>query len=174
MLAATYCTQLYRRPANVSVVTFPDARHTFPSNEWGPMQVTARRSLRDASGGAFRVSMNGKGHIFVVETDDQIRELLERWIGEAGYTVVAVREDVPARVAEPVLVIVNLSRPRIAQALIRSLQAAYAAPILALSARFRRGLDASREAAREMGVRKVLPKPFTRAELLAAIRESLE
>jgi DNA-binding response OmpR family regulator len=58
--------------------------------------------------------------------------------------------------------------------LIHSLKAAYSAPIMALSARFRRGLGSSQETARQLGVRKILPKPFTRAELLAAIREALE
>ena len=40
--------------------------------------------------------------------------------------------------------------------------------------RFRLGLTGSTETARRLGVKKVLPKPFTRAELLAAVRESLE
>jgi len=43
-----------------------------------------------------------------------------------------------------------------------------------ISARFRRGLEASASASWQLGVRKVLPKPFTRRELLAAVRESLE
>jgi DNA-binding response OmpR family regulator len=113
--------------------------------------------------------MNGKGTIVVVETDDLIREMLERWLGEAGYVVVA-----GARAEEPVLVIANVSNPRAAQSLIRSLQTAYAAPVLAVSARFRRGLGSSIDAARLLGVRKVLPKPFTRKELLCAVREAIE
>jgi hypothetical protein len=40
-----------------------------------------------------------------------------------------------------------------------------------LLARFRRGLAGSAEAARRLGVERVLPKPFTRNELLAAVRE---
>jgi DNA-binding response OmpR family regulator len=118
--------------------------------------------------------MNRKGHILVVETDKLIRELLERWLGEAGYFVVVGGVVPPLGGGAPMLIIANVSSPRAAQELIRSLRAAYAAPILALSARFRRGLGASREAARQLGVRKVLPKPFTRDELLAAVRESLD
>jgi len=57
---------------------------------------------------------------------------------------------------------------------IGSLKGVYAAPILAVSARFRRGLAGSSEAARRLGVKKVLPKPFTRKELLAAVRETVE
>ena len=64
--------------------------------------------------------------------------------------------------------------PRGAQPLIDALRAVYAAPMLILSARFRRGLEGSAEAARRLGVRKVLPKPFTREEFLSAVRESVE
>ncbi len=122
--------------------------------------------------------MSPNGYILIVETDDLIRGLLERWLGEAGYVVVAsssvtaARDD--AREKAPRLVIANISRPRGAEALIRSLQATYPAPILVISARFRRGLEVSASAARQLGVRKVLPKPFTRRELLTAVRESLE
>jgi len=35
-------------------------------------------------------------------------------------------------------------------------------------------LAGSADAARRLGVKKVLPKPFTRKELLAAMRESVE
>ena len=71
------------------------------------------------------------------------------------------------------LVIADVPDPRSAEALIRSLRE-YAAPILALSARFRCGLAESAEAARRLGVKRVLPKPFTRKELLAAVREGVE
>lgn len=112
--------------------------------------------------------VNRKGFIAIHEEDDLIRELLERWLGEAGYAVSASADQAPC------LVIANVPSPRRAQALIQSLQAVYAAPILALSGRFRRGLAGSAEAARRLGVRKVLPKPFTRKELLTAVAASLE
>ena len=118
--------------------------------------------------------MDQKGYIVIVETDDLIRGLLERWLGEVGYTVVAATLDAPALERPPRLVIVNVSKPRYPGAMIRSLEAAYAAPILVISGRFRRGLGRSADAARQLGVRRVLPKPFTRAELLAAVRESIE
>jgi DNA-binding response OmpR family regulator len=121
--------------------------------------------------------VNRKGFIVIQEEDDLIRELLERWLREAGYTVglaeaKARRAKRPEEV--PRLVIVNLPSPRGTQPLIEALRQVYAAPILVLSGRFRRGLEGSAEAARRLGVRKVLPKPFTREELLAAIDESLE
>jgi DNA-binding response OmpR family regulator len=114
--------------------------------------------------------VNRKAYVVVVEQDPLIRPLLERWLNEAGYGVSA---SVLAGEGKPALVIADVPDPRSAEALIRSLQE-YAAPILALSARFRRGLAESTEAARRLGVKKVLPKPFTRKELLAAVRESVE
>ena len=57
---------------------------------------------------------------------------------------------------------------------IKELAAAYSAPILALSARFRQGLGGSEAAAHRLHVCKVLPKPFSREELLYAVGESIE
>jgi DNA-binding response OmpR family regulator len=113
--------------------------------------------------------VNPKGYVVVLEEDAQIRELLKRWLGEAGYGVATAAVDH----AQPLLVIANVPQPQAAAGFILSLQEEYAAPILILSARFRRGLAGSAEAARRLGVDKVLPKPFTRKELLAAVRESL-
>jgi DNA-binding response OmpR family regulator len=124
-----------------------------------------------------RKYVNRKGFIVIHEEDDLIRELLERWLGEAGYTVIATGQEVARAGAQgeaPCLVIANVASPRGAQPLIQSLQAVYAAPILVLSGRFRRGLAGSAEAARRLGVKKVLPKPFTRKELLSAVQASLD
>ena len=112
--------------------------------------------------------MNPRIHVAVFDKDPLIRPLLERWLLEAGYEVATLEE--PER---PALVVADAPDPRAAQTLIRSLQE-YAAPILILSARFRRGLAGSAEAARSLGVKKVLPKPFTRKEFLSAVRESLK
>jgi DNA-binding response OmpR family regulator len=115
-----------------------------------------------------------KDYIVIVETDDLIRDLLERWLGEAGYAVVTAAAGAPVQDLPVRLVIVNISNPRGAGMLIQSLEAAYAAPILVISARFRPGLGASADAAKQLGVRKVLPKPLTRSELLAAVRELIQ
>lgn len=77
------------------------------------------------------------------------------------------------RDAKPTLVIADLPQPETGGERIAALREEYAAPIVVLSARFRRGLAGSADAARRLGVRNVLPKPFTRRELLAAVRESL-
>jgi CheY-like chemotaxis protein len=112
--------------------------------------------------------MNSKRPIVVLEEDPLIRPLVERWLGEAGYQVAP-----PEGATHSALVIADVPDPSSAEALIRSLQE-YAAPILILSARFRRGLAGSAEAARRLGVEKVLPKPFTRNEFLSAVQEVLE
>jgi DNA-binding response OmpR family regulator len=115
--------------------------------------------------------VNPKGYVVILEGDPQIRELLERWLREVGYLIGA-----PGAVhnGKPALVIADMPEPQSADALIGSLKEVYAAPILILSARFRRGLAGSAEAARRLGVKKVLPKPFTRKELLAAVRASVQ
>jgi DNA-binding response OmpR family regulator len=112
--------------------------------------------------------VKGKGFIVIQEEDDLIRELLERWLGEAGYSVRGEAHETP------LLVIADVASPRGAQSRIDELRAVYAAPILVLSGRFRRGLAGSDEAARRLGVKKVLPKPFTRKELLSAVHEAIE
>jgi DNA-binding response OmpR family regulator len=104
----------------------------------------------------------------VCEDDPLICRLLEQWLARAGYRVAPCRD---ATIA-PALVIVDVPDPQAAEAVIGPLRE-YAAPILVLSARFRRGLAGSAEAARRLGVKKVLPKPFTRTELLNAVRKSV-
>jgi DNA-binding response OmpR family regulator len=131
-----------------------------------------RGALRSLDGGETAIGkyVNPKGYVVVLEDDPLIRSLLERWLGEAGYVVPAAALRGEAR---PVLVIADVPEPQSADNPIRLLRE-YAAPILLLSARFRRGLAGSVEAAHRLGVKKVLPKPFTRKELLAAVRESVE
>jgi DNA-binding response OmpR family regulator len=102
-----------------------------------------------------------------------------RWLAEAGHCVLAAPKDhnPSMDMASPgtaSLVIADISDPATASSTIRSLQDAYSAPILALSARFRRGLGLSSEAAERLCVGKVLPKPFTREELLAAVNEAAQ
>jgi DNA-binding response OmpR family regulator len=120
-----------------------------------------------------------KGRILVVEQNDLILRLLERWLGEEGYTVVAGASQSAAQAVgeggEPELVIIDVPTPRSAENIIKSVREVHASPILLLSARlFRRGTRSSISVARQLGVRNVLPKPFTRSELLSAVSESID
>jgi len=123
---------------------------------------------------ASRKRLDSKGSIVIVESDDLIRELLERWLGDAGYWVTLPAKVHNSVTITPQLVIADISSPDCAEATIEALAAAYSAPILALSARFRQGLGGSEAAAHRLHVCKVLPKPFTREQLLYAVGESIE
>ena len=59
------------------------------------------------------------------------------------------------------------------QARLAALPAPHGVPILAMSGRFRRSGAATEGAARRLGVARVLPKPFTGEELLAAVQACL-
>jgi DNA-binding response OmpR family regulator len=108
--------------------------------------------------------------LLVIETDDLIRDLLVRWLTEAGHCV-ADNASPPNRVA---LVIADVPNPARADAALREIRAQHGAPILAISGRFRRDPAASDEVARRLGVAGVLPKPFTCEELLAAVGQCLD
>jgi DNA-binding response OmpR family regulator len=110
--------------------------------------------------------------IVIIEEDDLMRGLLTEWLTAAGY---AVRE--PGQRGAPAgegadLVIVNLYMPRQTGAdVVRAVQQAHpGTPLIAISARFRPGLDGSWWAARALGARKLIAKPFTREDLLGAVR----
>jgi len=144
-----------------------------PEFEWN----RGRRRRWDAGSSyayATGVRVSCKGYIVIVEPDDLIRELLERWLDEAGFQAVPVAKDHALPVVMPRLVITDISDPYRAGNRIVALRAAYAAPILATSARFRRGLGGSNEPAQRLHVGKVLPKPFTREALLRAVRDCLK
>ena len=122
--------------------------------------------------------MQQNGHILVVEENDLILRLLERWLGEEGYTVVAATSQSLAHavgdVGELELIVIDVPTPRSAEKTIKAVKAVYAGPILLLSARFRRSAGSSISVAHQLGVRNVLPKPFTRDELLSAVSESID
>jgi len=116
-----------------------------------------------------------KGRILVVEPNDLILGLLERWLGEAGYRVsVAASLGLLEVGGEPPhLIIIDVPTPQSAVKMISSVRETLASPIVLLSGTFRRGASSSGYAARQLGVRKILAKPFTREEVLSAVGEAI-
>src|SRR5207302_9126535 len=101
--------------------------------------------------------------IVIIEEDDLMRGLLTEWLSAAGYAILG-RSPNGSAPAPPDLVIVNLYMPRQAGVdVVRSVQQAHPGiPVIAISAQFRAGLDSSWWAARALGVRQLIAKPFTR------------
>ena len=111
--------------------------------------------------------------VVVVEADDLVRNLVACWLEDAGYAVTSLPQGaaLPPLHPQPMpcLVIVDLPRPRRDHDLLQRVRAAYPCPVVVLSARFRHGLQGSAAVAARLGVDRVLPKPFSREELLAAV-----
>jgi DNA-binding response OmpR family regulator len=110
--------------------------------------------------------------IVVYEEDFLTRELLQEWLGQAGYEVRVGRPHDANLDGSADLVIVNVYMPKQAGALwVRDVQAAHPnTPIIAISAQFRSGLCGAGSTAQTLGVQQVIAKPFIRADLLDAVR----
>ena len=112
--------------------------------------------------------------IAVIEADELVRELLLRWLREEGHEAADFADvsQLPGRVDFDVL-IADLPSPRRAAEPVRLLRSAHQGAIVLVSARLRGGIGRSRELARQLGVGAMLPKPFTRQELLAVVNEAM-
>jgi DNA-binding response OmpR family regulator len=111
-------------------------------------------------------------NIVIIEEDDLMRGLLHEWLTAAGYAVCKRGlHELPAADRTD-LVIVDLHMPRQSGVeVVRAVQQAHPGiPVIAMSARFRPGLDRSSWAALALGVRQLIAKPFTREDLLEAVR----
>jgi DNA-binding response OmpR family regulator len=110
--------------------------------------------------------------IVIIEKDDLLRGLLAEWLSAEGYVVRERRlRELPAADRAD-LVIVDLYMPRQAgHDIVRAVKQAHpGAAVIAISAQFRAGLDGSWRAAQALGAQRLIAKPFTRAELLEAVR----
>jgi DNA-binding response OmpR family regulator len=112
--------------------------------------------------------------IALYEPDQLMRALLGEWLRGAGYRV---RDSVPRsdETAGVDLVIVSTTMPkRESDALLGLVQSVHPrTPVIALSSRARAGMSSDGAAARALGVERVVAKPLTRNELLAAVRAVL-
>ena len=116
-----------------------------------------------------RIEERGVTHIVVIEQNELMRNLLAEWLVAAGYAVAAggALAAAPQRCD---LLIVDLQSPRDGSGTIRAVRRAYPhVPIIATSASFRPGLPAEGSTAQALCVSRVLAKPFSLAELLAAV-----
>ena len=110
--------------------------------------------------------------IVVIEKDDLLRGLLKEWLSAEGYAVRERRLHEPAAAEVADLVIVDLYMPRHeGREIVRAVKHAHpGAAVIAVSARFSRGLTGSWRAAHALGADQLIAKPFTRAELLHIVR----
>jgi len=113
--------------------------------------------------------------LLIVDDDLSLRELLERYLKEQGYSVTAVEDSIAMddylTTNQPDLIILDLMLPgEDGLSIARRLSASSTIPILILSAR---GDEIDRIVGLEMGADDYLPKPFNPRELLARIRSVL-
>lgn len=102
----------------------------------------------------------------LVDPDPVLAELLDEWLGEQGWRV---SREARGRYD---LLLLDVPFPRDAagvEAVRRAAREHPGAPILVLSSNFFAGVECCGPVARTLGVAGVLPKPVTRAALLAAV-----
>jgi DNA-binding response OmpR family regulator len=106
--------------------------------------------------------------IVIIEDDELMNALLGDCLTEAGYRVSSAGSSAAAGDA-PDLLIVDVYMPRATGAdIIREARGVHPeTPIIAISGQF---CSRSTACADALGVRRVIPKPFSRDELLEAVR----
>jgi DNA-binding response OmpR family regulator len=119
--------------------------------------------------------MNASETILIVDDDQGLRDLLQRYLREEGYQAAAVSDgralDEYLVANTPDLIILDLMLPgEDGLAIARRLRARHDWPVIMLSAR---GEEVDRIVGLEVGADDYLPKPFNPRELLARIRAVL-
>ena len=106
--------------------------------------------------------------IVIIEDDELMSALLKDCLTEAGYRVRNGDTSEPAEDAADLLIL-NIYRPReTGVEVMRQIRATHpGTPVIAISGQF---CSASSSCAEALGVRRVIPKPFSRDELLEAVR----
>jgi CheY-like chemotaxis protein len=113
--------------------------------------------------------------VLVVDADAALLGLLEEWLVPHGCNIVAERAGADHTRDGFDLIVVDVPFPRARglDVLQRVRRAHPCIPVLALSANFFASIDRSGTVAQTLGVASVLPKPVTRAALIAAVRHLL-
>jgi DNA-binding response OmpR family regulator len=110
--------------------------------------------------------------IVIIEDDALIDALLKEYLSEAGYRISTGGLPGTAAGATPDLVIIDVYMPRSTG--IEKLKAVRAAhpgtPLIAISGQFCASLARCRATADALGVQRIIAKPFSRDELLEAVR----
>lgn len=119
------------------------------------------------------MSCSHAASIVVLEDDALMRNLLVEWLSAEGYSVRTCTKHDCHEMNDADLAIVDVFMPRQEGASrLRCLQSEHPqTPLIAISGQFRPGLDRSATAADALGVRHVVAKPFSRQDLLAAVRD---
>jgi CheY-like chemotaxis protein len=110
--------------------------------------------------------------IVIIEQDMLIRSLLVEWLSAEGYSVHTAVPGDPAYPGQADLLIVDVFMPRReGPAKIGAVKAAYPnCPMIAISGQFRPASAGSSAMADALGVRQVVAKPFSKVDLLTAVR----
>ncbi|MFM9925397.1 response regulator [Variovorax sp. H27-G14] len=117
--------------------------------------------------------------IVVIEEDGAMRVLISEWLVSEGHLVRSLPliggGFTTAADATVDLVVLDLPHPRSrSSGSARAVHVAYPhAAIIGISTQVTRSLDNGSEAARSLGVKRLLAKPFTREELLGAVTAML-
>jgi CheY-like chemotaxis protein len=107
--------------------------------------------------------------VLVVERDSLHQDLIREWLEEGGAQALCAQA-MPDALTEIDAVLVDVSCQQQAHATLMSWRRAYPRAALVLaSARFSRGDMANDAMAARLGVTRILAKPFTRADLWAAL-----
>ena len=107
--------------------------------------------------------------VLIVEHDSLHRDLIREWLEEGGVQAVCAdaRGEIPADIDA---VLVDVSCQQQAHATLKAWRRAYPGAALVLaSGRFAAGDMANDAMATRLGVTRILAKPFTRADLWAAL-----
>jgi DNA-binding response OmpR family regulator len=115
--------------------------------------------------------------ILLIDDNDLMRGLVSEWLEGSGYTVRYAANSAAAlahlELYPTALIIMDIAMPKhCGKLMVKVLRRKYSRIlIIAASAHFHLGLTQSPAAARQLGADRLLAKPFSRKDLLDAVRE---